>query len=110
MTRTEDWNPLETAPRWIIAVTGAYLCLGAFALYVWAHASSGFSVRAAPGGGEALSVIGMAAAQAWFCVLALRAFEAGAPLRRASRRRSGERPQRARRRLSKSQCHRPRGG
>ncbi len=83
MTRTEDRTPLTSAPRWIIAVTGAYLCLGAFALYVWAHASSGFSVRAAPGGGEALSVIGMAAAQAWFCVLALRAFEAGAPLRRA---------------------------
>jgi hypothetical protein len=83
MTRTEDWNALKSAPRWIIAVTGTYLCLGAFALYVWCHASPAFSVQAAPGGAEALSVIGMAAVQAWFCVLALRAFEAGAPLRRA---------------------------
>jgi len=83
MTRTEDLTPLKSAPRWIIAVTGTYLCLGAFALYVWSHASPAFSVQASPGGAEALSVIGMAAAQAWFCALALRAFEAGAPLRRA---------------------------
>ncbi len=83
MTRTEDWNPPTSAPRWIITVTGTYLCLGAFALYVWCHASPAMSVEATPGGGEALSVIGMAAAQAWFCVLALRAFEAGASLRRA---------------------------
>ncbi|HXN48109.1 MAG TPA: hypothetical protein VN893_15785 [Bryobacteraceae bacterium] len=83
MTRTEDWNPLESAPRWILAVTGTYLCLGAIAMYVCSHAAPAFSVQAAPGGAEALSVIGMAAAQAWLCVLALRAFEAGAPLRRA---------------------------
>ena len=83
MTRTEDWNPLESAPRWIVAVTGTYLCLGAFALYVWSHAAPVLSVQATPGGAEALSVIGMAAAQAWLCVLALRAFASGAPLRRA---------------------------
>ena len=83
MTRTEGWNPFESVPRWIIAVTGTYLCLGAFALYVWCHATPAFSVQATPGDAEALSVIGMAAAQAWLCVLALRAFEPGAPLRRA---------------------------
>lgn len=83
MTRTEDRKPIESAPRWIIAVTGTYLCLGAFALYVWSHAAPVFSVQATPGDAEALSVIAMAAAQAWLCVLVLRAFQAGAPLRRA---------------------------
>ena len=83
MTRTEDWTPIKSAPRWIIAVTGTYLCLGALALYVWSHAAPAFSMQATPGGAEALSVIGMAAAQAWLCVLALRAFQPGAPLRRA---------------------------
>jgi hypothetical protein len=83
MTRTEDWNPLESAPRWIIGITGAYLCLGAFALYVWCHAMAASSMQATRGDAESLSVIGMAAAQAWLCVLALRAFEAGAPMRRA---------------------------
>ena len=83
MTRTDYWNPLEAAPRWIIAVTGTYLCLGALALYLWSHATPAFSMQATQGDGEALSVIGMAAAQAWLCMLALRAFEAGAPLRRA---------------------------
>ncbi len=83
MTRTEDWNPLESAPTWIIGITGAYLCLGAFALYVWCHATAAFSMQAAPGDAESWSVIGMAAAQAWLCLLALRGFEARAPLRRA---------------------------
>jgi len=83
MTRTEDRNPIESAPRWIVAVTGTYLCLGALALYVWSHAAPAFSMQASPGDAEALSVIAMAAAQTWLCVLVLRAFEPGAPLRRA---------------------------
>ena len=83
MTRTEDWGGLASAPRWIIGITGAYLCVGAFALYVWSHAAPAFSMQATRGDAEALSVIGMAAAQAWLCLLALRSFQPGAPLRRA---------------------------
>lgn len=83
MTRTADWSGLESAPRWIVTVTGAYLCLGLFAFYVWCHAAPALSMQASPGDTEALSVTGMAAAQAWLCLVALRSFQRGAPLRRA---------------------------
>lgn len=82
MTRTEDWGGLESAPRWIIMVTGAYLLLGAFALYVWCVAAPTLSMRAPSSGAEGLSVTGMAAVQAWLCLLALRSFQPGAALRR----------------------------
>ena len=83
MTRTEDWSGLESAPRWIIMATGTYLLLGLFALYVWSTAEPALSIQAPSGGAEGLSVVGMAVAQAWLCLLAFRCFEPGAPLRRA---------------------------
>jgi hypothetical protein len=83
MTTAEDWSGLQSAPRWIMGVTGAYLCLGLFVFYVWCHAAPALSLQASPGDTEALSVVGMTAAQAWFCLLALRSFQPGAPLRRA---------------------------
>ena len=83
MTRTEDWSGLESAPRWIVTFTGAYLFLGLLALYVWCVAAPTLSMQMPASGAEALSVTGMAAAQAWLCLLALRCFQPGAPLRRA---------------------------
>jgi hypothetical protein len=83
MTRTEAWSGLESAPRWILMFTGAYLCLGLFTFYVWTHAAPTLSMQPSPGDTEALSITGMAAAQAWLCLLALRSFQPGAPLRRA---------------------------
>ncbi|HEY1203500.1 MAG: hypothetical protein ABSH46_03130 [Bryobacteraceae bacterium] len=82
MTRTEDWGGLESAPRWIIMVTGAYLVLGLFALYVWYSAAQRLSMQTPSAGAEGLSVTGMAAAQAWLCLLVFRSFQRGAPLRR----------------------------
>lgn len=83
MTRSEYWSGLQSAPRWVMTVTGTYLCLGLVAFYVWSHAAPALSMQTTPSDTEALSVIGMAAAQAWFCWQALRSFQAGAPLRRA---------------------------
>jgi hypothetical protein len=83
MTRAEDWRGLESAPRWIVTFTGAYLLLGIFALYVWCVLAQRFSIEAPSNGAEALSVTAMAATQAWLCLLALRSFQPGAPLRRA---------------------------
>ena len=82
MTRTEEWSGLESAPRWILTVTGTYLLLGLFALYVWCAAAPAFSAQTPSSGAEGLSVTGMAAVQAWLCVLAVRSFRPGAALRR----------------------------
>ncbi len=83
MTRTADWSGPESAPRWIMMVTGAYLLLGLFALYAYSSAAPALAMQAPSGGAEGLSVTGMAAAQSWLCLLLFRGFRAGAPLRRA---------------------------
>ncbi len=82
MMRTEGWNGLESAPRWIISVTGAYMLLGLLTLYVWCAAAPAIAPQTGPDGAEALSVTAMAAVQAWLCLLALRCFEPRAPMRR----------------------------
>jgi hypothetical protein len=83
MTRTEKWSGVEAAPRWIVIITGTYLVLGLLVLYLWRFAAPTMTVQASSGGTESLSVTGMAVAQVWLCLLALRSFRPGQPLRLA---------------------------
>jgi hypothetical protein len=82
MTRPDNASGLQAAPRWIVAITGAYLVIGLLALYVW-HAVSQMSVQLSSTGAESLSVVGMAAVEGWLCLLVMRGFPRGAPLRTA---------------------------
>ena len=83
MTRTESSSGLELVPRRILIISGAYLVLGLFALYVWHSASQAFSMQVSSDSTNALSVTGMAVVELWLCVLVLRSFPSGAPLRPA---------------------------
>ncbi len=83
MTRKTNLDQLESAPQWILMLLGAYLVVHLFALYIWNSSGRAFSIQATSDGTSSLSVIAMAAVGLWLCVLVLRSFPAGAPLRSA---------------------------
>jgi len=83
MTRKSSLDGIESAPRWIVIFLGAYLIVHLFALYFWNMAGSAFSIQATSGGTSGLSVTAMAAVGLWLCLLVLRSFPRGAPLRPA---------------------------
>jgi hypothetical protein len=81
MTRKTGLDGLESAPRWIVLFLGAYVMVNLFVLYLWNAAGQEFSIQGTSGGTSALPVTGMAAVDLWLCLLVLRSFPAGAPLR-----------------------------
>ncbi|MFY9727356.1 MAG: hypothetical protein WB579_04470 [Bryobacteraceae bacterium] len=83
MTRKISFDEVESAPRWILLLLGAYLLLHLFALYLWNATGQAFSVQGTAYGTAALSVTAMAAVDLWLCLLVLRGIPAGAPLRSA---------------------------
>jgi len=83
MTRKSSLDGIESAPRWIVIFLGAYLIVHLFALYFWNMAGSAFSIQGTSGGTSGLSVTAMAAVGLWLCLLVLRSFPRGAPLRPA---------------------------
>ena len=83
MMRKSDFEGLESAPRWILLFLGAYLASGILAVYVLSAAGQMFSIQGSSGSTSALSVTAMAAVDLWLCLVVLRNFPAGAPLRSA---------------------------
>ena len=83
MTRTGNFDGIESAPRWIVLFLGAYLIVHLLALYLWNVAGHAFSIQGSTGGTSALSVTAMAAVNLWLCLLVLRSFPAGTPFRPA---------------------------
>ncbi|MGB7760655.1 MAG: hypothetical protein WBL61_12550 [Bryobacteraceae bacterium] len=83
MKRWANLEGIESAPQWIVMFLGAYLIVHLFVLYVWNTTGQVFSIQATSDGSSALSVTAMAAVSLWLCLVVLRSFPAGAPLRRA---------------------------
>ena len=81
MTRKTSLDGLESAPRWILMFLGAYVTVNLFVLYLWNAAGQVFSIQGNSDSTSALSVTGMAAVGLWLCLVVLRSFPAGAPLR-----------------------------
>jgi hypothetical protein len=81
MTRKTSLDGLESAPRWILIFLGAYVTVSLFVLYLWNAAGQVFAVQGTSDSTSALSVIGMAAVELWLCLVVLRSFPAGSPLR-----------------------------
>ncbi len=81
----QNTNPdgLESAPRWIVMCLGAYLIVDLFVLYVWNAAGQVFAIQGTTSSASALSVTGLAGVDLWLCLVVLRSFPAGAPLRSA---------------------------
>ncbi len=83
MTRKTSLEGIESAPRWIVMFLGAYLVVDLLVFYLWSAAGQVFSIQGTTDSTSALSVTGMAAVDLWLCLVVLRSFPAGAPLRPA---------------------------
>ncbi|MGE5644406.1 MAG: hypothetical protein ACM336_01315 [Acidobacteriota bacterium] len=83
MTRLENFGQLDSAPRWILLITGSHVAFGALALYAWHVLSETLSMRVSWTGAGGASAAGMAVLQAGLCALVLRSFPQGAALRPA---------------------------
>ena len=81
MTPKTSLDGLESAPRWILMFLGAYVTVSLIVLYLWNAAGQVFSVQGTSDSTSALSVTGMAAVALWLCLVVLRSFPAGSPLR-----------------------------
>jgi hypothetical protein len=81
MMRISEFEGIESAPRWILLFLGSNLAAGLLGLYLWNATSQVVAIQSIPVGTSWLSVICIAAATLWLCVLVLRSFPAGAPLR-----------------------------
>jgi hypothetical protein len=81
MNRKASLDGLESAPRWILMFLGAYVTVTLFVLYLWNAAGQAFSIQGTSDSTCALSVTGMAAVDLWLCLVVLRSFPAGSPLR-----------------------------
>jgi hypothetical protein len=81
MTRKASLDGLDSAPRWILMFLGAYVTVSLFVLYLWNAAGQVFSIQGTSDSTSALSVTGMAAVELWLCLVVLRSFPAGSPLR-----------------------------
>jgi hypothetical protein len=60
---------------------GAYMTISLLVLYLWNAAGQVYSMQGTSDSTSALSVTGMAAANLWLCLVVLRSFPAGSPLR-----------------------------
>ncbi len=83
MKRKSSMDGLAAAPQWIVIFLGAYLIVHLLVFYLWNIAGPVFSIQGTPDGTSALSVTAMTAVNLWLCLLVLRSFPAGAPLRSA---------------------------
>jgi hypothetical protein len=83
MTRKSGFDGLDFAPQWILAFGGAYLIIHLLVIYVWNSAGQAISIQGSSGGTCAFSVTCMAAVGCWLCLLVLRNFPAGSPMRPA---------------------------
>ncbi len=83
MTRLENFGRLDSAPRWILLITGSHVAFGALALYAWHVLSETLSMRVSWTGAGGSSAAGMAVLQAGLCAIVLRSFPEGAALRPA---------------------------
>ena len=81
MTRKTSFDGLESAPRWILVFLGAYGTISLLVLYLWNAAGQTLSAQGTSDSTSALSVTGMAAVNLWLCLVVLRSFPAGSPLR-----------------------------
>jgi hypothetical protein len=81
MTRKTSLDGLESAPRWILTFLGAYATVTLLVLYLWNAAGQVFSIQETSDSTSALSATGMAAVNLWLCLVVLRSFPAGSPLR-----------------------------
>jgi len=70
-------------PRRIMVCLGAYLMVDLLAVYLWSSAGSAFSIQTPSDNTATLPLTAMAGLGLWLCLRVLRAFPAGAPLRRA---------------------------
>ncbi len=83
MTRRTDWNGIESAPLWIVMFLGAYLIVQLLVLHAWNAAGQVFSFQGTSGSASSLPVAAMAGVGLWLCLVVLRSFPPGAPLRSA---------------------------
>jgi hypothetical protein len=83
MTRETKLDGLGAAPRWIAVSLGIYLSVDLLALYLWNAAGQTFPLQAPIDSASALPVSAMAGVSLWLCLVVLRGFPAGAPLRPA---------------------------
>lgn len=74
-----DWQ--DSAPHWIFMFVGAYLAVHLLVLYLWTAAGQAFPIQGTSDCTSALSATAMAGVELWLCVLVLRSFPAGTPLR-----------------------------
>jgi hypothetical protein len=81
MTRKTSFDGLESAPQWILTFLGAYVTVCLLVLYLWNAAGQAFSMQGTSDSTSALSVTAMAAVNLWLCLVVLRSFPAGSPLR-----------------------------
>ena len=81
MTRKAWLDGMESAPCWIVIFLGMYLAVHPLSLYLWHSTGLPFSVDASSAGSFGLFGAGFAAAGLWLCLVVLRSFPAGAPLR-----------------------------
>src|ERR1035438_8708942 len=82
MTRKTNLDWQDSAPRWILMFVGTYLIVDLFALYFWNRAGQVFSIQVSDST-SAISVTVMAVVNLCLCLLVLRTFPAGTPLRPA---------------------------
>jgi hypothetical protein len=78
-TTTPDWR--ESAPRWIVAGLAVYLALDLMVIYLWHAAGQELSIQFASENPSTMPVTILGCVELYFCVLALRGFRSGAPLR-----------------------------
>jgi hypothetical protein len=83
MNRKFKSDGIVSSPRWIVMFLGASLVIHLFVLYIWNAAGQVFSIQGPSDSTSALSVIGIGAAGLWLCMVVLRRFPAGTPLRSA---------------------------
>ncbi|HMD72154.1 MAG TPA: hypothetical protein VKF41_12455, partial [Bryobacteraceae bacterium] len=83
MTRRINLNGIESAPLWILIFLGLHLFVQLAVLHLWNAAGRGIPIQWTSGGISALPVAGMAGVALWLCLVVLRSFPAGAPLRSA---------------------------
>jgi hypothetical protein len=81
--REANLDGLGAAPRWIGMCLGAYSIADLLVLYFWSGAGQIFSMQASSDSISALPVTAMAAVNLFLCLVVLRGFPAGAPLRPA---------------------------
>ena len=83
MMRRTSFDGMESAPLWIAMFLGLHLMVQLFVFYAWNGAGQVFQIQGTSAGTTALPAAGMAMLALWLCLVVLRSFPAGAPLRSA---------------------------